>query len=189
MMIFMANADGQTNGEVCPKCGSPLGEIVTTKTGRKLQRCSTGGWDPETKQNTGCDYVKWLEVEPEELDETCPKCGSRLILATTRFGKKMKKCSAGTWNKETKKAEGCDYVEWINGTTEALDEDCPDCGNKLVLFTTNAGKKMKKCSTAGWDSKKRVATGCKYVYWLKPSEYPEKYDNAGEEFLPPEPSE
>src|SRR6266436_4697525 len=93
--------------DVCPKCGAPLDPITLTKTGRKLQRCSKGSWDPETKKNVGCDYVKWLEVEPEELDEECPKCGSKLILATTRFGKKMKKCSAGTWNKETKKAEGC----------------------------------------------------------------------------------
>jgi ssDNA-binding Zn-finger/Zn-ribbon topoisomerase 1 len=175
---------------VCPKCGSSLGEITVTKTGRKLQRCSTGGWDPETKENTGCDYVKWLAIEPEELDEDCPKCGSKLILATTRFGKKMKKCSTGSWDTATKKVVGCDYVEWINGTTEKLDEDCPDCGQKLVLFTTNAGKKMKKCSTAGWDKEARKATGCKYIYWLKPNEYgAPTQDSGGEEFLPPEPEE
>lgn len=173
---------------ICPKCGSPLGEIVTTKTGKKLQRCSTGSWDPETRKNVGCDYVKWLEVEPEELNETCPKCGSKLLLVTTRFGKKMKKCSTGGWDKETKKATGCDYVEWINGSTEPLDEICSTCGNKLVLFTTAAGKRMKKCSTAGWDRAARKATGCPYVEWLKPGEY-EKVDSGGEEFLPPEPEE
>ena len=184
-------ADETTTSEVCPKCGKPLGEITLTKTGRKLQRCSTGSWDPQTKQNVGCDYVKWLEVEPEELDEACPKGGSKLILATTRFGKKMKKCSTGVWNKDTKKVDGCDYVEWINGTTEKLDEECPQCGEKLVLFTTAAGKKMKKCSTAGWDKDARKATGCTYVYWLKPHEYggAPKADSGGEEFLPPEPEE
>lgn len=175
--------------EICPKCGSHLGEVTVTKTGRKLQRCSAGTWDPETKKNVGCDYVKWLEVPPVELDEKCPKCGSPLIMATTRFGKKMKKCSTGTWDTATKKVIGCDYVEWVNGTTEPLNEDCPECGHKLVLFTTNAGKKMKKCSTAGWDSKKRKATGCTYVYWLKFNEYPQKEDNGGEEFLPPEPED
>lgn len=96
----------------------------------------------------------------------------------------MKKCSAGTWNKETKKAEGCDYVEWINGTTEPLDEKCPKCNEPLVLFTTAAGKKMKKCSTAGWDRVARKATGCTYVEWLKPDYAP---SSGGEEFLPPEP--
>lgn len=164
-----------------------MADVTVTKTGRKLQRCSTGGWDPETKKNTGCDYVKWFEVGPEALDEKCPKCGNPLILMTTRFGKRMKKCSTGGWDKEAKKATGCDYVEWINGTTEPLDEECPDCQSKLVLFTTANGKKMKKCSTAGWDRTAKKPTGCTYVQWLKPSEYPNATDSGGEEFLPPEP--
>lgn len=176
-----------TPKDICPKCGSPLAEISTTKTGKKLQRCSTGSWDPDTRSNSGCDYVKWIEVEPQTLDEKCPKCGANLILAVTRFGKKMKKCSKGSWDREARKATGCDYVEWINGTKEPLDEDCPECGQKLILFTTNAGKKMKKCSTSGWDSKTRTATGCTYIQWLKPSDYPQTTDSTGEEFLPPEP--
>jgi hypothetical protein len=99
----------------------------------------------------------------------------------------MKKCSTNVWNSETKKAEGCDYIEWINGSTEKLDEDCPDCGEKLVLFTTATGKKMKKCSTSGWDREKKEATGCKYVQWLKADDFPDMPNNQGEEFLPPEP--
>ncbi len=157
--------------EKCPKCGSPLSPVSETPTGRKLQKCSTGSWNSETKKAEGCDYVKWLETPAETLDEKCPKCGSPLIMVVTRFGKKMKKCSTNVWNKETKKAEGCDFVEWQNGTTETLDEDCPDCGNKLILFTTSTGKKMKKCSTSGWDREKKQATGCTYVEWLKPGDY------------------
>ena len=188
LLLLMADEITPPVEEMCPKCGKPLSPITVTKTGRKLQRCSTGGWDAETHKNTGCDYVKWFAVEPEELDEKCPKCGAKLMIATTRFGKKMKKCSTNVWNKDTKKAEGCDFIEWINGSTEQLDEECPDCGNNLVLFTTAAGKKMKKCSTAGWDSKARKATGCTYIQWLKPSEYgPSTEDSGGEEFLPPEP--
>ncbi len=167
---------------ICPKCGAPLAEITETPTGRKIQRCSKGFWNPETKKSEGCEYVKWLVVEPKELDEKCPKCGAPLLLSITRFGKKMKKCSKGGWDKETKKATGCDYVEWINGTKEDLNELCPDCGAKLVLFTTSSGKKMKKCSTAGWDKEAKRATGCTYIEWLKPGEY----SSAGEEFLPPE---
>ncbi len=153
--------------DVCPKCGSPLGELFETKTGKKLQRCSTGRWNAETKQTEGCDYVKWLPVEPVVLDEKCPKCGAPLLMAVTRFGKKMKKCSTATWDPKTKTAGGCDYIEWIKGTTEQLDEDCPKCGSKLVLFTTAAGKKLKKCSTATWDPKAKEAGGCDYVEWLK----------------------
>lgn len=170
--------------EKCPKCGAPLGEIIETKSGRKLQKCSTASpWDPKSKP-TGCDYVKWFQVEPKTLDEKCPKCGNPLVLAVTRFGKKMKKCSTGGWDKTTRQATGCTYIEWINGTTEKLDEVCPQCGKPLVLFTTTAGKRMKKCSTAGWDSQARQATGCTYVEWLKGNA-----TNAanGEELLPPEP--
>ncbi len=174
--------------DVCPKCGSSLGEITETPTGKKLQRCSKGFWNKEERKNEGCDYVKWLEVPPQKLDEKCPKCGANLILATTRFGKKMKKCSTGGWDKETKKATGCDFIEWINGTSELLDMDCPTCGEKLVLFTTSAGKKMEKCSTSGWDSVNRKPTGCSYVKWLKPGEVPAP-SSAGEEFLPPQPQE
>ena len=81
--------DQQT--ESCPKCGAPLGEVVETATGRKLQRCSKGSWNPQTRRVDGCDYVKWLEVEPKNLEEKCPKCGANLVLQMTRFGKKMKK--------------------------------------------------------------------------------------------------
>ncbi len=169
---------------VCPKCDSPLGEIIETATGKKLRRCSTGFWNPQTKKNEGCEYVLWLQVEPQNLDEKCPKCGAGLILQTTRFGKKMKKCANGGWDKDTKQATGCEFVEWINGTSEPLEEKCPDCSEALVLYTTSSGKKMKKCSTSGWDREKKAATGCSYVQWLKPGEEPKS--SAGEEFLPPE---
>lgn len=155
------------NKDVCPKCGSALGEITETKSGRKLQRCSAGSWNPETKTIDGCTFVKWLAVEPQKLDEKCPKCGSPLLMAVTRFGKKMKKCSTATWDPKTRTAGGCDYIEWIKGTTEPLDEDCPKCGSKLVMFTSAAGKKLKKCSTNKWDPEQKVATGCDFVEWQK----------------------
>lgn len=154
----------------CPKCGSSLGEVTETASGKKLQRCSQGSWNPQTKKTEGCDYVLWLLVEPQELDEKCPKCGASLVLQTTRFGKKMKKCSMGGWDRESKQATGCDFVEWLGGTTENLEESCPDCQSPLVLFTTANGKRMKKCSTAGWDREARKATGCAYIQWLKPGE-------------------
>ena len=173
-----------SDDNICPKCGSPLADPTETQSGRKLQRCSTGSWNPQTKKNEGCDYIKWLQVEPKILDESCPKCGAPLVLAITRFGKKMKKCSTSSWDAVAKKAIGCDFIEWINGTTEPLDEICPKCGSKLVLYTTANGKKMKKCSTSGWDKEKKVATGCPHVEWL-PTNY-SKSSSDGEEFLPPE---
>jgi len=167
--------------EKCPKCGSDLSELVVTPTGRKLKRCSNGTWDPQTRKTTGCSFVKWYPIDPTPLDEKCPKCGSPLVLAVTRFGKKMKKCSTGGWDKVERRATGCDFIEWINGTTEQLSEKCPDCGSPLVLYTTAGGKRMKKCSTSGWDKVNRVATGCTYVQWLKPGEIVNT--NTGEEVL------
>ena len=160
----MQDQEGTENK--CPRCGSPLGEIVTTKSGRQMQRCSTGSWNPETKKVEGCPYVKWFDVPPKELDEKCPKCGSLLLSVVTRFGKRLKRCSTNKWDPETRTSSGCDFVEWVKGTSEGLDEDCPKCGNKLVLYTSASGKQLKKCSTNKWDSQKREASGCDFVQWI-----------------------
>ncbi|MDO8610605.1 MAG: topoisomerase DNA-binding C4 zinc finger domain-containing protein [bacterium] len=154
------------NIEKCPKCGADLNPIEETPSGKKLQRCSKGTWNRETKQTEGCTFVKWMNADPVPLNEKCPKCGAQLVMSTTRNGKKLKKCIKGGWDKDAKKATGCDYVEWFNGTKEELDELCPQCEAKLLLVTTANGKRMKKCSTSGWDREKRKATGCTYVQWL-----------------------
>src|SRR3990167_9740306 len=106
---------------ICPVCGSELKEIEETPTGKKLQRCSKGSWNPETRMTEGCEYVKWFTPEPVALEEKCPKCGEGLVMATTRSGKKLKKCSTAGWDREARKATGCDYIEWYNGTKEQLD--------------------------------------------------------------------
>jgi len=152
---------------VCPKCGSPLGEVTTTKSGKQLQRCSTGSWNPDTRSIEGCDYIKWITPEPIQLDEKCPKCGSPLLETVTRSGKKMKKCSTGTWDPKTKTAGGCDFVEWPKAQVEELDEVCPKCGEKLVMMTTSSGKRLKKCSTNSWDREKKMAIGCDFTEWQK----------------------
>lgn len=152
--------------ELCPVCNSPLKDPEETKTGKRLQRCSKGVWNPETRQAEGCSYVKWLDSEVKVLDEKCPECGEPLVMQTTRTGKKMKKCSTSGWDRENRVATGCPYVEWIGNKVEELNEDCPQCGAKLVKMTTSSGKKMKKCSTAGWNAEFREATGCTYIQWL-----------------------
>jgi ssDNA-binding Zn-finger/Zn-ribbon topoisomerase 1 len=159
---------------LCPKCGSELGDVVTTKSGKKLQRCSQNHWNPDTKAAEGCDYVKWFETPPKTLKEKCPKCGAPLMEATTRAGKKFKKCSTSGWDREARQPTGCDYVEWDNGSRVPLDEECPKCGQKLVFVTTANGKKMKKCSTSGWDRDAKQATGCTYVEWMNDDDEPSR---------------
>ncbi len=105
-------------------------------------------------------------MDPVQLDENCPKCNSPLVMATTRTGKKLKKCSTAGWDSAAKQATGCDFVEWQKGETQELDEDCPKCGEKLIFMTTSNGKKMKKCSTSKWDPATRTASGCDHVEWI-----------------------
>ena len=174
----MKKEEKTTNPDICPKCGSPLGPVTETTTGKKLRRCSTGSWNKETKQVEGCDYVKWMDAEPEKLDEKCPKCGANLVMMTTRNGKKMKKCSTSGWDREARKATGCDYIEWFNGSKEMLKEECPQCGQPLMFVVTANGKKMKKCSTSGWDRVKREPTGCTFVEWINDN----KASNGDEDF-------
>lgn len=153
--------------QLCPYCNSPLKDVETTKTGKKLQRCYKSRWNPETRQTEGCLYVKWINDQVKELSEPCPKCGEPLVMIKTRTGKKVKKCSTAGWDKENMVATGCDYTEWQRTKPKQLNEDCPRCGAALVMMKTNQGRKMKKCSTAGWDPEFRIATGCTYVEWLK----------------------
>jgi hypothetical protein len=154
------------NPELCPVCGSTLNDPEETKSGKKLQRCSRGKWNPETRQTEGCSYVKWLDAPVQTLDEKCPQCGAPLVMQTTRTGKRMKKCSTSGWDRENRVATGCTYIEWLGNETKPLDEECPMCGEKLVEMTTRSGKKMKKCSTAGWNSEFKQPTGCTFVEWL-----------------------
>lgn len=161
----MSESTKDTQNDTCPKCGSSLGEIITTKSGKRIQRCSAGVWNQSTHQVDGCDFVKWLPFEPQALDEKCPKCGAPLVFYITKFNKRMKKCSTNTWDPKTRTTSGCDYVEWIKASTEELDENCPKCGSKLVMFTSAKGKKLKKCSTNKWNKETGTVTGCEFVEW------------------------
>lgn len=163
----MQNTEETTVEDICPVCHSELNEPEETKTGKKLQRCSRGKWNSETKQTEGCAYVKWLNNVAKPLKENCPKCGAPLVMQTTRNGKKMKKCSTAGWDRDNMVATGCDFIEWQGNTVKELEEECPKCGEPLVEVTTSNGKRMKKCSTAGWNAEMREATGCTHIEWLK----------------------
>ena len=60
---FMAGAKPKefVQGELCPKCNSPLLKI-TTKDGKQAVKCSTAKWDYMTKTASGCDYFKYLDA-------------------------------------------------------------------------------------------------------------------------------
>lgn len=117
------------------------------------------------KSGNQSDRINTMD-ESTTLDEKCPKCGNPLVMATTRTGRRLKRCSTNVWDRETRTSSGCDYVEWMKGETQELDEDCPTCGSKLVLYTSANGKRLKKCSTNVWNKETRSSEGCDYVQWL-----------------------
>ena len=159
---------------LCPVCASPLTEVQTTKAGKRYIRCTLGGWNAELKQPEGCEYIKWLDEKPKTLKESCPKCGNALMMATTKSGKKLKKCSTAGWDREKQKATGCTFVEWVDENRTVLKEGCPTCGQPLVLQKTSTGKRLKKCSTARWDRDKKESIGCTYVEWINDDDKPRK---------------
>lgn len=155
----------QDSDNLCQYCHSPLLPPEKTSTGKTLRRCSRSIWDPRTQQTTGCLFVQWGNARQKPLQELCPLCKSPLVLQTTRTKKQLKKCSSAGWDPEQMVATGCPYVEWLDQHTKELDELCPRCGAHLIEQVIK-GKRLKKCSTAGWNKEFRQPTGCSYVEWL-----------------------
>jgi hypothetical protein len=68
------------------------------------------GYKPQTKSS---GFVK---KEKEYLpDRKCPTCGGKLVVIPKKDGSgKFYKCENNKWNPMTKRAEGCQYVDWNN---------------------------------------------------------------------------
>lgn len=49
---------------------------------------------------------------PEQTQELCPKDKGILVEGETKGGKKYVKCSNNQWDRNLKKAVGCDYIKW-----------------------------------------------------------------------------
>lgn len=68
--MFMKKELNYVPDRTCPTCGEKL-VFSTTKTGKKLIKCSTQGYDYATKKTTGCPFVEWEADsggEPKEQD-------------------------------------------------------------------------------------------------------------------------
>jgi len=87
--------------------------------------------------------------EAEKTGETCPECGSDLVIRNGRFGK-FTACS----NYPT-----CKYIKKEEREIEKL-ADCPKCGKNIVAKPTRRGKLFYGCS--GYPS-------CDYASWYKPT--------------------
>jgi len=59
------------------------------------------------------------------------------------------------------------YSKYVTPTASTPKGDvCPKCGKMLQYKETKTGKKMMKCSGAGWDPINKRAIGCDYVKWI-----------------------
>ncbi|MGL4951134.1 MAG: DNA topoisomerase [Mycoplasma sp.] len=85
------------------------------------------------------------------IDEKCPKCNGDVFLQLTKNGKKMKKCSNGSWNPKTKKVEGCDFLEWVN-EVDPKAPLCPKCNSTMILRSGKAKSTGKSYSFYGCSS-------------------------------------
>ena len=85
---------------------------------------------------------------PEETGETCPECGSALVIRKGKYGEFVA-CS----NYPT-----CKYIKKDKEETEVHEIcDCPNCGGKIIERKSRKGKifygcnNYPKCKTAYWD--------------------------------------
>jgi predicted RNA-binding Zn-ribbon protein involved in translation (DUF1610 family) len=58
--------------------------------------------------------AKNIDPEDDSIPSVCPKCGGRLVEKLKKNGKPYLKCENGGWDKDARKATGCDYVNWKN---------------------------------------------------------------------------
>lgn len=126
----------------CEKCGRPM----VLRKGRYGEFLACSGY-PEcrntkkTIQENGKTHIQ----EDQLLEETCPRCGSRLVLRQGRYGQFVA-CSS---------YPGCRYVK-----QETTGVTCPQCRKgELVQRKSKRGKVFYSCSTF---------PDCEFVLWQKP---------------------
>ena len=129
---------------VCEKCGRKM----VIKTGRYGKFAACPGY-PECKNTkrldvSGKKVVETQKQEPEKTDLVCEKCGSPLVIRSSRYGK-FYACTA---------YPKCKYTKAIR---EEIGVPCPKCGAPIVK---NHGKKnvvfyscsrYPDCDFSAWD--------------------------------------
>lgn len=138
---------------VCEKCGSPM--IIKIGRFGKFLACSNYPNCKNTKK-LGNDGKEAVKVEPQMLDEKCPKCGANLVMREGKYGQ-FKGCSA---------YPKCKYIE--KQQPKDLNLKCPKC---------EAGKIVLKRSRRGMFYGCNEYPKCDFAFWGKPTT--EKCPNCG----------
>jgi DNA topoisomerase-1 len=113
-------------GEMCPKCGKPLVEQHSRKTGRTFIGCS--GF---RKEDGGCTYIKGQEDRPEAAATgvDCPNCGKPMLQRFSRRGPFLG-CSGYPECKTTMNLDAEGKPQLATQPTKHL---CEKCGKPLVV--------------------------------------------------------
>lgn len=129
---------------------APLGQQLADKFNGKVVEEPTAVVAPAHKDAT---EAKSRSASPTAAQNAaagspvCPKCGAEVVNQigkTSKAGKKLPafKCSTNRWNPETKKAEGCDWIEWDEKFFEKQAAPRPTQGAKAPTnpeVTSNGG--------------------------------------------------
>lgn len=99
--------------------------------------------------------IEKIEIQDEETDVICEKCGANMVIKTGRYGKFL----------------ACPNFPKCRNTKpiiETIDVDCPKCGASVVVRKSRKGRKFYGCEQY---------PNCDFISWDMPSN--EKCPNCG----------
>ncbi len=136
--------NGEKTDEVCSECGHPM--IVKWGRFGKFLSCSNFPKCRNTKPIEG-EENNGPNGKPAESDETCDKCGSKMVVKEGRYGSFLA-CSAYPTCKNTKPI------------SVSVGVKCPSCGKgDVVEKRTRKGRMFYGCN---------CYPECEFVSWQKP---------------------
>lgn len=103
--------------------------------------------DFEPKVKNAFDNME--KKEAEKTGETCPKCGSDLVVKQSKYGKFIA-CS---------NYPECKYIKQKEKKEDVIVMNCPHCDGKIIERKTKRGKVFYGCSNY---------PKCKFASWDKP---------------------
>ncbi|MEE9524229.1 MAG: type I DNA topoisomerase, partial [Thermodesulfovibrionales bacterium] len=127
--------------EVCEKCGEPL----VIRWGRHGRFTACSGF-PKCKNTRPLEGEEGAKPQTEEstVNEKCEKCGSPMVLKTSRFGRFLA-CS--------------NYPECKKTKSISTGLKCPDDGGDILERNTKRGKLFFSCGNY---------PDCKFATWYRP---------------------
>ena len=138
--LIQAETPEKTNVK-CEKCGSSM--VIKWRFGKRFYACTAFPKCRQTKAIKNNDpLIK--DVSPQETEYKCEKCGSPMLIRTSRGGQFLA-CSGYPKCKNTKSLDkDGNIVE--RKPPEESDQVCEKCGSKMVIKTNRRGQKFLACS-------------------------------------------